>query len=233
VNKFFLKRFLFLCVIIFGFVFLIFTKTEVFFSPNDDIETKLIDKIKLAKKRVYAAIYMLTDKDVAQALVDAKKRGLDVQVITDISCFESRFGKMKLLEENGILVFVFKPNGPKNKYQNELMHNKFALIDNIFCTGSYNWTISANKRNHENIMFVDDENTQQKEEEMSLQKYEKKFEELKKICVCHDVAKEAKTEMDKTTKSKKSDGITYRAYQKLIDKTTEFLKSIREVLTTP
>jgi phosphatidylserine/phosphatidylglycerophosphate/cardiolipin synthase-like enzyme len=215
-NKFFLKKILFPGVLTFGFVFLVFAKTDVFFSPKDDIETKLIEQINLAKTRVYAAIYMLTDKQIAQALIDAKNRGVDVQVVTDISCFESKFGKMNLLKENGISVFVFKPNGIKNKYQNELMHNKFALIDNRLCTGSFNWTISANRRNQENIIFMDDE--------PSLKKYEKKFEELKKICVYHE---------PQVKSSSKQDGIAYRAYQKLIDRTVNFLKSIRETLATP
>jgi len=41
-----------------------------------------------------------------------------------------------------------------NKY---IMHNKFAIIDNrLLLTGSYNWTFSANNRNDENLMVIDD-----------------------------------------------------------------------------
>jgi len=37
------------------------------------------------------------------------------------------------------------------------MHNKFAIIDNrILLTGSYNWTFSANHRNDENLMVIND-----------------------------------------------------------------------------
>ena len=37
------------------------------------------------------------------------------------------------------------------------MHHKFAIIDNrILLTGSYNWTFSANNRNDENLMVIDD-----------------------------------------------------------------------------
>ena len=37
------------------------------------------------------------------------------------------------------------------------MHNKFAVIDNrILLTGSYNWNFSANNRNDENLMVIDD-----------------------------------------------------------------------------
>ena len=41
--------------------------------------------------------------------------------------------------------------------KNYIMHNKFAIIDNrILLTGSYNWTFSANNRNDENLMIIDD-----------------------------------------------------------------------------
>jgi len=37
------------------------------------------------------------------------------------------------------------------------MHNKFAIIDSrILLTGSYNWTFSANNRNDENLLIIDD-----------------------------------------------------------------------------
>jgi phosphatidylserine/phosphatidylglycerophosphate/cardiolipin synthase-like enzyme len=37
------------------------------------------------------------------------------------------------------------------------MHHKFAIIDNrLLLTGSYNWTLSANNRNDENLMAIDD-----------------------------------------------------------------------------
>jgi len=37
------------------------------------------------------------------------------------------------------------------------MHNKFAIIDNrLLLTGSYNWTFSANNRNDDNLLIIDD-----------------------------------------------------------------------------
>ena len=37
------------------------------------------------------------------------------------------------------------------------MHNKFVIIDNrLLLTGSYNWTFSANNRNDENLLIIDD-----------------------------------------------------------------------------
>ena len=37
------------------------------------------------------------------------------------------------------------------------MHQKFAVIDqNVVLTGSYNWTLSAEKFNHENLLVFRD-----------------------------------------------------------------------------
>ena len=51
------------------------------------------------------------------------------------------------------------------------MHNKFAIIDNrILLTGSYNWTFSANHRNDENLMVIDDPEI--------IARYQNQFEKL-------------------------------------------------------
>jgi phosphatidylserine/phosphatidylglycerophosphate/cardiolipin synthase-like enzyme len=215
VDKKFLKIIPIFCILFFTFAYIISQEPEAYFSPQDNIEKKLIERINKTHKRVYAAIYMLTDKEIAQSLVNAKERGVDVQIITDQSCSECEFGKMKLLKDHGISVFVFKASGKKNKYQNELMHNKFALLDNQLCTGSFNWTISANRRNRENIIFEDNESL--------IKKFEKKFEELKKDCT---------QERSKQPK-KQEDGRMYYVYKKLVDKTASFLKSIRDTLGSP
>ena len=151
-----------------------------YFSPKDNVGNHLIRHINESKKRIYAAIYNFTDKDVAQALIDAKKnKGIDIQVVTDQSCLQSEYGKIELLKENGIEVFVFKPKSLQTKSFgknfNEIMHNKFALFDNKVWTGSYNWTISAKRKNRENVLCSDEKDV--------CKQYEKEFESLKRKCV--------------------------------------------------
>ncbi len=159
---------------------------------------------------------MLTDTKIARALIDAKnKRGVDVQVVTDKVSVEGEYGKINLLKENGIDVFVFNSPVKNDKIKNELMHNKFALIDNKVWTGSFNWTVSADRRNQENVIYLDDVNV--------CKKYEQQFGLLKKRCLAtsykmqpkvnSDFKKERKTRKEKTSKLKK--------------KLTELLKSIR------
>ena len=159
---------------------LLHSESLVLFSPKDKISKKLIQNINEAKQKIYAAVFMLTDLKIANALIDAKnKRGIDVQIVSDKSCLESEFGKIDLLKKNGIDVFIFKPQVKKhvnadNKSE-PIMHNKFALFDNKVWTGSFNWTVSANKKNMENVVCIDDKDV--------YEKYEKQFESLKRWCL--------------------------------------------------
>jgi mitochondrial cardiolipin hydrolase len=151
--------------------------SEIYFSPEDHIGSKLIKLINSAQKKIYAAVYMITDKTIAQALIKAKNRGIDVQIITDKISKESIYGKAFFLKNGGICVRVFNP--PESTYNSffnnsSIMHNKFALIDGTLWTGSFNWTQSASQRNQENVILTDEKDM--------YNKYEKQFEKLKKQC---------------------------------------------------
>lgn len=157
----------------------LFCQTEVLFSPTDKPTKRLLELIRASKKRIYAAVYMITDKTIADALIEAKiKRGVDVQIITDKITYESSFGKGKRLLEQGIPLFIyhsqpakknaFFPNGP-------IMHHKFALFDDTkLWTGSFNWTASANRSNQENVVITDDLTV--------CTRFHNCFEQLKNLC---------------------------------------------------
>jgi phosphatidylserine/phosphatidylglycerophosphate/cardiolipin synthase-like enzyme len=177
------------CFLLFSLVltpFFLWGKTEVLFSPNDRPTKKLIDLINTAQKKIHAAVYMITDKVIATALIKAKKeRGVDVQIITDRVSVDSSYGKGKFLKENGVPVHVYGPiigskkntaDQPSNAHKMfnmaPLMHNKFALFDDkLVLTGSFNWTRSANQKNRENMIIMDEKEV--------LSKYQKEFIMLK------------------------------------------------------
>jgi phosphatidylserine/phosphatidylglycerophosphate/cardiolipin synthase-like enzyme len=155
----------------------LYTFTDAYFSPDDHPTEKLIALINQTKIRIHAAIYSLTDGNIAAALAEAKKiRNVDVQVVVDRSTIDSEYGKTDILRINNIDVHVFVPPGHstnKNHYS-ALMHNKFAILDNILWTGSFNWTKSANTKNQENVLVTTDATV--------CEKYEKQFEILKTRC---------------------------------------------------
>jgi mitochondrial cardiolipin hydrolase len=195
-----LKALITLTILVFMINFKAVGKTTVLFSPDDKPTTTLIKIINETKLRIYAAIYMITDKDVANALIKAKnERFVDVQIITDRTSMESIYGKGTLLEKSGINVLVFsslrkqhfKTTDVKNPYSiyAPLMHNKFALFDDKVWTGSFNWTKSANRKNRENVIITDDLDV--------YKKYEQHFEKLKTECTCPKLICPGATEKQK------------------------------------
>lgn len=154
---------------------------EVYFSPNDRPTARLIELIQGAKKRIHAAVYMLTDQKIADQLIAAKQRNVDVQIIVDKISMESSYGKGKKLQEAGISMFVYnpKPVGQAKHdskfYISSIMHNKFALFDDTqLWTGSFNWTRSANQLNHENVIITDDAFVRTR--------FDAEFKRLKAVC---------------------------------------------------
>jgi len=124
-------------------------KTEVYFSLSDNPQKAIIKNINQAEAFINIAMYIFTDKEIALPLIDAQKRGVKVRVYLDKSQIESSYSVSCLLVQKGI-----KTRISTNNY---IMHNKFAIIDSrILLTGSYNWTFSANNRNDENLLIIDD-----------------------------------------------------------------------------
>jgi phosphatidylserine/phosphatidylglycerophosphate/cardiolipin synthase-like enzyme len=129
------------------------------FSPQGKCAGHIVREIEQAKKELLIAVYAFTSDDLAGAVVQAKKRGVAVQVVIDRE-FDARDerSKGKFLEGQKISVRRLsgvKPNAPKK--ENGLMHQKFAVIDRktVF-TGSYNWTHSAESLNDENLLLFRD-----------------------------------------------------------------------------
>lgn len=134
----------------------------VYFTPRDDIKANLIELIKAERKSIDVAMYMFTDKVLAQALIDAYVRGVQVRVVLDQISMSERFGKGLLLQKNGISVFVHRTN-QTNPFSMPIMHNKFVIFGfndlykkPLLWTGSFNCTVSAATLHDENVIIVDD-----------------------------------------------------------------------------
>jgi tetratricopeptide (TPR) repeat protein len=124
-------------------------KTEVYFSLSDNPQKAIIKNINQAEAFINIAMYIFTDREIALPLVKARERGVKVRLYLDQDQVDYKYSQSRFLVQKGI-----KTRISSNKY---IMHNKFAIIDNrILLTGSYNWTFSANHRNDENLMVIDD-----------------------------------------------------------------------------
>jgi len=138
-------------------------KTEVYFSLYDNPQKAIIKNINQAEAFINLAMYIFTDREIALPLVKAQERGVKVRLYLDKEQVDYKYSQSRFLVQKGI-----KTRISSNKY---IMHNKFAIIDNrILLTGSYNWTFSANHRNDENLMVIDDQEI--------ISRYQNQFEKL-------------------------------------------------------
>ena len=135
-------------------------EVRVFFSPQGGCEEAILAQIDKAQRYVHVAMYAFTSRYLAQALVRAKERGVEVKVVLDASFDrESKYSKGDYLRRKGIPVKDVSPRWREGwKVIKGLMHHKFAVIDGrVVATGSYNWTASAQKVNYEDLLvFVDE-----------------------------------------------------------------------------
>ena len=119
----------------------------IYFTPPAGAASGLIKQIDGAKKSIKVMAYGFTATNLAEALVRAKRRGVDVGLIQDEKTAQNNRETLPILLAAGIEV--------RSDGKHAIQHNKVMLIDDdIVITGSYNFTNSAEKRNAENIMIV-------------------------------------------------------------------------------
>jgi phosphatidylserine/phosphatidylglycerophosphate/cardiolipin synthase-like enzyme len=120
---------------------------EVIFSPSMQAEQAIIRFIQDAQTSVHVAAYAFTSRPIAQALLDARTRGLDVRVVVDKSQASGRYSAATFLVNHAVSIRV------DGEYQ--LQHQKVVIVDGVSVeTGSYNFTASARDRNSENVIII-------------------------------------------------------------------------------
>ncbi len=121
-----------------------------FFSPKDKIvTTQIIPLINGAKNYVYIPAFILTHDGLANALINAKKRGVDVKVILDATNTGAVRSKIRALRKAGVPVKVENYAGK--------IHSKSVIIDDRYIfAGSMNFTNSGENKNDENSILIED-----------------------------------------------------------------------------
>jgi phosphatidylserine/phosphatidylglycerophosphate/cardiolipin synthase-like enzyme len=129
------------------------------FSPQGRCSAHILREIEQAKQELLVAVYAFTSDDLASAVVQAKKRGVLVQVIIDRE-FDATNEKSKGRFLDAQKIPLRRLSGIKGGALEKdagLMHQKFAIIDRkLVFTGSYNWTHSADTLNDENLLLFRD-----------------------------------------------------------------------------
>jgi phosphatidylserine/phosphatidylglycerophosphate/cardiolipin synthase-like enzyme len=121
--------------------------TLCFVPDGPSCQALLINAIRNTRQRLLIQAYSFTSAPIAEAVVQAHKRGVDVRVILDKSQVSERYTSATFLKHAGVPVVIdTKP---------AIAHNKVMVFDGqaVF-TGSFNFTKSAQERNAENGMLI-------------------------------------------------------------------------------
>jgi phosphatidylserine/phosphatidylglycerophosphate/cardiolipin synthase-like enzyme len=122
------------------------------FTPGDDAGKLISDAIDTAQHQVLVQAFSFTHRKIADALVAAKRRGVDVKVISDKNQIHRIPTSLiwKIAAE-GVPVFADSDH--------DSAHNKVIVIDAgspdaTLITGSFNFTHAAQYKNAENVLLI-------------------------------------------------------------------------------
>lgn len=118
---------------------------NVCFTPNLKCQQLIIKELDASKHSIFVQAYSFTDPQITDALIRAKKRNVDINILLDKSNARNRL--LPLLLNNDINVHIDAPSG--------IAHNKIIIIDEkVLITGSYNFSKAAYRRNTENLLII-------------------------------------------------------------------------------
>lgn len=118
-------------------------------NPPDSLDAALTRFIQSARSSVDVATYQLDLPGVVQALLDAKKRGAVVRIVTDQKIFNDvkENQSFKELQSSGIPIVAGNPKA--------IMHNKFVVVDKqAVWMGAWNFTLNDTYRNDNNGIVI-------------------------------------------------------------------------------
>ncbi len=165
---------------------------DLFMGPSavgapDDLRAAIVGFIEGAQRRLRVAVQEIEDREVTEALIEAKRRGVTTQVMVE----SSYLGRHTDDDEPAQVGHYFRPDAEFLHNSNRLMleamlragidvkldlnpkimHQKFAVRDSdAVLTGSTNWTPTGLDRNLNHVVVVHDRNV--------TKDYRKEFEEL-------------------------------------------------------
>ncbi len=136
-------------------------RLDAYFCPEDNCKGKITEELNKAQESIHCAIYNVNEDAVLDAL---KNKNLEVKLVTDKDN-KNNFQGIKTV---------------KNYNTQQLMHNKFCIIDNkTIITGSYNPT-KKESNNTNNILIINSNYLAQNYEEEFGELWNKEFGEGKR-----------------------------------------------------
>jgi phosphatidylserine/phosphatidylglycerophosphate/cardiolipin synthase-like enzyme len=123
------------------------TPASIYFSPGGGTTKAIVKEIDNATLEILVQAYSFTSTPIAQALVNATKRGVRVEAILDKSQKSEKYTSATFLANNRVPTYIDSAHA--------IAHNKIIIIDKqVVITGSFNFTKAAEEKNAENLLVI-------------------------------------------------------------------------------
>ena len=121
---------------------------EVAFSPGGGATDLVVRAIGSAKQSIHVAAYSFTSRPIAKAMGEARRAGVDVDVVVD----HEQINK----GSHSVVSYLLSMNIPvRVDIVHTLQHDKYMVIDGKTVeTGSFNYTAAAEQHNSENVLVL-------------------------------------------------------------------------------
>jgi len=138
---------------------------ECYFSPTDNVNAEIINRINSAETDMEAAVMLITRKEMAYAISDAANAGATIKFL--VSSFSDEIlagtGTPPVPDSTVYKTLKYACSGFGDYTGDGVMHNKYMIVDQsntssdpLVWTGSHNWSAGANNTNDENSIVVHD-----------------------------------------------------------------------------
>jgi len=119
----------------------------VSFSRTQDTSSLITQWIGKANHTIRLMQYCITQDKLADLLISAKNRGINVNMVIDDGNVNMSGSDYQRLLTAGVDI--------RDDNYSGLMHHKVMIIDDsIVATGSYNWSTAAEDSNYENLILL-------------------------------------------------------------------------------
>ena len=145
-------------------------QTEAIF---ENIANRITLELEAAQHTIYIAVAWFTNRNLFNVLLEKAKEGVTVQLMLSNDFINQKshvdYDQLNIASSGSYLI------GDGNQ---DLMHNKFCVIDtDTVINGSYNWSYKAEK-NHENILIT-------KGDSVLAKQFIKQFKKIRNIYFDH------------------------------------------------
>jgi phosphatidylserine/phosphatidylglycerophosphate/cardiolipin synthase-like enzyme len=120
---------------------------EIYFSPKGGATQAVVRELKSARQSILVQAYSFTSAPIAAALVEARRRGVLIEVVLDKSNRTGKYSAADFVSHAGISTWLDEKHA--------IAHNKVMIVDEAtVITGSFNFTKAAEENNAENLLIL-------------------------------------------------------------------------------